>query len=209
MRQTLIMSKFKGVRITWNGVPLRDVYPHATKWEMFKYRFFRAVRRTLQVTFAGVGIMAVLGIAFLIGKNEDRLSPELVAIVAQPVYAGETMQSKVDALKDRLLDEMVACENPTHLLVNPDDNKAGTLPFKDKVSIGDLQFKLSTIQHMYKVLHGVSLSDREALQLGLDTKKARELALEAWINIKGSVNQWSCATDEMRTQIADIRFLTK
>lgn len=203
------MSKFKAVKITFNGEPLCNVYPHATKWQVFKYRFFRAVRRTLQVTFAGAGIMAILGCAFLIGKNWNNLSPELTAIAPQKVYAAETMESKVDALKQKLIDEMVACENPTHLLVNADDNKAHSLPIKDKVSIGDMQFKISTIQRFYKTLHGVSLSDREALMLGLDTSKARELALEAWINIKGSINEWSCATEDMKQTVNDIRFLTK
>ncbi len=205
------MKTPKAVKITFLGEPLHTIYPHASRYQVFKYRFFRAIRWTLIRGLAVAGFAGIILTTYKIGQYHPDVSftREASSIVTPTAFAGETLTAKVDDLKQRLADEMVSCENPTHVLVNPDDNKAGTLPLKDKVSIGDLQFKISTIQHMYKTLHGTNLSDREALMLGLDTQKARELAIDAWINIKGSINQWSCATDSMKQTVEDIRFLTK
>lgn len=118
-----------------------------------------------------------------------------------------TLEEKVTTLKHKLVEEMVACENPSHYLTWPDDNKAHTLPLKDKVSNGDLAYKISTVQRHYKLLFGTKLSDREALELALDPVRARELAIDSWINLKGSINEWSCATDHMKTEVEIIREL--
>ncbi len=201
----------KSVKITFLGEPLHTIYPHASRFQVFKYRLFKAIRWTLIRTLVLAGVGGLFITTYKLGQVHPDVSftREIGAIATPTAFAGETMQAKVDTLKEALLDEMVACENPTHVLVNPDDNKAGTLPLKDKVSIGDLQFKLSTIQHMHKTLTGTTLTDREALMLGLDPLKARELALNAWINIKGSINQWTCASQSMKEKVEIIRFLTK
>lgn len=48
-------KSMKKIRITWNGQLLREVYPHATKWQVFKYRARRFFNRVLIV----MGILAV------------------------------------------------------------------------------------------------------------------------------------------------------
>lgn len=120
-----------------------------------------------------------------------------------------TLEEKVEQVKHKLVEEMNACENPHHYIVWPDDNSHGTLPLKDKVSIGDLAYKISTVQRFYKLLHGVKLTDREAFDLAADPVQARELAIDSWINIKGSINEWSCATDSMKAKVEIIRELVK
>jgi hypothetical protein len=199
------------VLITFNGEPLCNVYPHATKWQVLKYRFFRGIRWVGIRTLIIAGVTGLFFTTYKIGQHNPDVSftREISTVVVPQVFAGETMEGKVDELKEKLLDEMVACENPTHVLVNPDDNRAGTLPLKDKVSIGDLQYKISTMQHHHKTLYGTNISDREALMLGLDTPRARALAMDAWLNIKGSINAWTCANESMKTQVELIRFLTK
>ncbi len=205
------LNKFKFVRITFNGEPLSKYYPFATAWEVKKYNFFMWLRKQGIRGLVVAGITGIIFTTYKIGQYHPEVSftREVSQIVVPSAYAGETLEAKVEELKQKLADDMVKCENPTHVLVNPDDNKAGTLPLKDKVSIGDLQYKISTIQLHWKTLHGTNLSDREALMLGLDPQKARELAIDAWVNIKGSINSWSCATEAMKTQVEDIRFLTK
>ncbi len=51
------MSKFKAIPITYLGKPLHQVYPHATRWQVLKYKFFKAVRWFL--IRAGIGAIAV------------------------------------------------------------------------------------------------------------------------------------------------------
>lgn len=119
----------------------------------------------------------------------------------------ESKDHAITRLKNLLFTEMNACENPSHIPVWPDDNQAGTLPKKDKVSIGDAAFKVSTVQRFYKKLHGTNLTDMEATLMALDPVKARDLAIESWIKLPGSINEWSCATETMKAQVTDIRFL--
>lgn len=50
----------KKLKVFWMGKPLKDVYPHATKWQVMKWKvseFFKAcVRFTAKVTFfSGIG----------------------------------------------------------------------------------------------------------------------------------------------------------
>ncbi len=107
---------------------------------------------------------------------------------------------------------MAACEYPGYsqdtAYPQYDDNKAGSLPAKDKLSYGIMQFKISTMQRFYKQLYGKDLSNYEAIQKAMNEQDARAIALDAWLNIKGSINEWSCATDAMKQQVADVRFLT-
>lgn len=145
---------------------------------------------------------------FLFRPAFDKWYDNQITFVApQVAYAGETVEGKIDRLKEKVLDDMTACENPSHLLTWNDDNALGTLPKKDKPSNGDLAYKISTVQRHYKILNSITLSDRDALLLALDTDKARDLAMNAWLHIKGSINEWSCATPEMKTRIEDIRLL--
>jgi hypothetical protein len=116
----------------------------------------------------------------------------------------ETKEHALDRLKNLLFTEMNACENPSHIPVWPDDNQAGSLPKKDKVSIGDAAFKVSTVQRFYKKLHGTDLTDMEATLMALDPIKARDLAIESWIKLPGSINEWSCASETMKAQVTDI-----
>ncbi len=166
------------------------------------------------LTKIGVTSFAVLALAVFSGYalRGNEVSAQ-VNYVAAPVTMATSspisIEDKVNMLKNAVLNEMANCENPHHYLVWQDDNKAGTLPMKDKVSNGDLAYKISTVQREYSTLNGKKLSDKEALELALDPQQARALAIDAWVNIKGSVNEWSCATDQEKTQIEDIRLITK
>lgn len=118
-------------------------------------------------------------------------------------------QADIDAMKEAVLDEMVACEykgySPKTAYPTWDDNKRGTLPAKDKLSYPPMQFKVSTVQRFYKQLYKKDLTNAEAIALAVTAKDARSLAIESWINIKGSINEWSCATDHMKMRVEKIR----
>jgi hypothetical protein len=57
----------KKIRITWNGKLLRDVYPHATRWQVFKYRAKRFIRKVMIVTASGIFLSGLSYTAFAIG----------------------------------------------------------------------------------------------------------------------------------------------
>ncbi len=170
-------------------------------WLWYKWQMFLAwVRFCIKVSGATTLVMWLMVGSFLIGKGNE-------VAFASTGFSASISADKVDVLKNKVLDEMVACENPHHWLVWLDDTKSHSLTQKDKNSNGDLAFKISTVQRFSKQLHGTTLNDHDALLLALDPSQARDLAINSWVNIKGSINEWSCATDVMKTQIDDIRLM--
>lgn len=163
------------------------------------------------VTMAGI---AGFG-AFLVMNSGVTVEYQAAPIAKAAVIASSTVSlpEKIEQLKQSLADEMSACEYPHFKQETAvpvwDDNKAGTLPAKDKLSYGAFQFKISTVQRFYKTLHGENLSNYEAIQKAMDEKEARALAIDAWINIKGSINEWSCANESMKAKVEIIRELEK
>ncbi len=71
------MTTPKAVRITFLGKPLRTVYPHATAWQVAKYRFFKALRWF--IIRAGIAVLAftALSVAYFYGMNA---APTMTAI---------------------------------------------------------------------------------------------------------------------------------
>lgn len=158
--------------------------------------------------------MAVLAVTiFALAIYGDHWTSKELSVTVPTAYAGETMTAKVDALKIKLIDEMQGCEytgwDQDNAIPKIDNNSKGTLPTKDILSYGPMQWKISTMQRMYKQLNGVDLTNYQAILMAMDGKRAREIALDAWLNIKGSINEWSCATEQMKAQVEDIRFLTQ
>ena len=173
-------------------------------------RFFAKVWMWTKYTMFGLATASVI---FFMGYayHGDQVSAEVNYIAVPPMSTTSpaTIQDKIELLKNNVLDEMNACENPHHLLTWNDDNSEHTLPMKDKPSNGDMAYKISTVKREYKILYGKDLTDKDALELALEQDQARALAINAWVNIKGSINEWSCANDKMKTQVEDIRLLTK
>lgn len=90
------MDKHKGVRQIWFGRRLRDIYPHATRWQVFKYR----VRVFLLRCF-------VIGI--LIGSIYG-------AFVAGGIYSPAVIYTKAEIIKEvesqaPIMDRIAGCES--------------------------------------------------------------------------------------------------
>ncbi len=71
------MSKFKAIPITYLGKPLHQVYPHATRWQVIKYKFFKAMRWLLIRTGIAVAAFTALSGAYFYGQVT---APNLTAI---------------------------------------------------------------------------------------------------------------------------------
>src|SRR5436190_22288196 len=104
----------------------------------------------------------------------DRWNTKELSVVA-PVYAGETMQARVEAELDKVINQIAQAESQgsktEDALITIDDNKAGSLPRKDKVSIGCMQYKVSTVQRHWKLVHGEDLNNYQAVMVALDCDK--------------------------------------
>lgn len=47
------------IKVFYNGKPLRDIYPHATRWQVIKYRVRRFFRKVFILTGAVIAIVAI------------------------------------------------------------------------------------------------------------------------------------------------------
>lgn len=133
-----------------------------------------------------------------------------VHVLAEQVNQ-DRLPQKIESMKNNLVDEIAKLETQGAKtedgLIVFDDNKSGTLSRKDKVSIGCMQFKVSTVQLYSKQLRNKELNNYEATLLALDCSKAKELAKEVIFKVKGGIFNWSVATKEMATKVEIIRQL--
>ena len=60
----------KPLKVFWNGKLLREIYPHATRWQVFKFK----VKKFFRKVFITSGIVAIIYVAFIIGAHKPPLT---------------------------------------------------------------------------------------------------------------------------------------
>ncbi len=198
----------KKIKIFKDGVYLRDIYPHSTKFQVLKYRVAQWIGKVVRQFILWLKLGAVATIAMIIGAF---IYGTYIGSIDHMVFAenNDTLSVKVDKMKTDVVDTISQLENKTNIPIVIDDNKSGSLPRKDKVSIGCMQFKIGTIEHYYQVLKKGSISDTEAIMLALDCLRSKDLAQEIIFTTQGGIWNWSTATKEMGTKVEIIKSLTK
>lgn len=96
---TLNMDKHKGVKVIWNGKPMREIYPHATQWQMFKYKVRILLLRLVVISI----LVGSIYMAFIAGQSSQG-----VVIYTQPEII--TME-----LKAPIMDRIADCETGDRL----------------------------------------------------------------------------------------------
>lgn len=71
----------KKIRITWNGEHLRDVYAHATKWQIIKFRLRRFFHKVLIVIATAMAVSFVGLVSFAFGSQMGQVN--VIAVPAQ------------------------------------------------------------------------------------------------------------------------------
>lgn len=199
----------KALKAVWNwkNEKLRDIYPHARWYQVW----FWKMRVWTSYTFRAVTWTGLTGgicySIFLAGAYFGN-SATVYKASAQSVPSTDTLAEKVDQMKNQMIDQIASLENETNIPIVIDDNKAGTLPRKDKVSIGCMQFKISTVETYEKSLYKKTLSDNDAILLALDCTNAKALAKDIVFNTTGGLWNWSVATKDMGTKVEIIKTLT-
>jgi hypothetical protein len=89
----------KPIRVMYNGKPLRKIYPHATGWQVFKFKLKRFVRRVIWLS-----IIAVILYGIYIGGG--------IMNPATLYLPSATVVQEVEA-KAPILDKIAKCESPT------------------------------------------------------------------------------------------------
>lgn len=185
----------KPVKVFLYGQRLRDIYPHATKWQVFKYRVGQFTRKVVILSFASL----ILFTTFKVGSYSG----------ATTVYAvpENSLQNKVEELKSELLDTIESCESAS----KHEDDGIIVFDSNNKASIGTFQFQKATVIHYYKTLFNKDITGKEAVLIALDSSKARELAKEIVFNSPKGLSNWYNCTQKygLETQLSIINKLEK
>lgn len=177
----------KKIKVHYMGKRLKDVYPYATKWQVFKYKVVRIVRFTLAgIAATAIVVTTIMASYHFGGKfNPDTVYAEKVVDKSQDYY-----NERIEALKYDVVNKLSQCESggakdPDGLIIF-DSNK--------KASIGRLQFQVSTVQYYYKVLYEKTITQKEAIEIATDADKAKSLAKDIMFTSKKQANDWyNCA----------------
>ena len=191
----------KKIKVFHMGKRLKDIYPHATRFQVFKYKVAQFVRKLFKVSLIGG---AVYG-AFILGGY------------ATPLHfvqgeSTDSLPAKIEVLKNEVVESIWKLESNASTedgIVVIDDNKAKSLPRKDKLSYGCMQFKVSTVQHFQKVVYQKDVNNYDAIMIALDCQKAKEFAKDVIFKTQGGLWDWSVATKEMGMKVEIIKSLEK
>lgn len=171
----------KKIKLFYNGARLKDIYPHATKWQVFKYKVRKFVHKVVQMTILTAILSAVVATTFFIG----RYSKADIALADEPNYS-----QRVDSLKTEVVNKIKSCESKGYV----ENDGLIILDTNNKMSIGQLQFQTNTVIYYYQKLYGQKITTKEAVEIALDTTKATKLAKDIFfLEEKGLSNWLNCA----------------
>lgn len=157
------MKSPKMLKVTYMGSPLKNIYPHATRFQVFKYNVAMITRKVLIASF----ILGAIWGAFKIGRTTT------APIFVQAEDKSTAMyQEKVEALKDAVMSKLSQCESAGH----KESDGIIIMDTNNKLSIGQYQWQISSVQHYYKMMTGNDISKKDAVILALNETEARKLA---------------------------------
>lgn len=168
----------KKLKVFYMGERLKEVYPHATKWQVFKFKVRQFFRKVLQVLTIGGVTGGALYIAFISGQFS---APSHVQ--AEKV---DNLPAKIEVLKEEVLKDLsTGCEIKGF---KPED---GVIIFdtNGKASIGAFMFQKSTVVHYYKVLYQKDITGQEAVAIANDHERAKQLASDIIFTHKNGVGK--------------------
>lgn len=170
------------------GKKLCEVYPHASWFQTYRFKFNRFMEKVMAGSAAVALFVGMLYGAFKTGQATTQSSVS---------YAKETIDNsdklfsqKIDALKNAVVDELMSCEAAGHdedsglVTYDPTDAQYSklvnsgkyTVVDKGEMSYGPLQFKKSTVIYYNKLKTGDTMTGKDAILTALDKEKSWELA---------------------------------
>lgn len=186
----------KVLKVTYMGEPLRNIYPHASRFQVFKYKIAMFMRKVIIVTMIVGATSGVLYGTFYAG----RATTEPVKVFADRHIdvSDVSLQNKISDLKTKVADSLMACESggakESDALVTYDPRRNETVN-SNIASFGQFQFKKATVIYYYKTIYNKTVTPLEAVIIALDEEKARELAISVMFTTKNKASgDWSnCA----------------
>lgn len=190
----------KSIKVFYNGKRLRDIYPHATRWEVIKWKAKRLIRKI----FITSTVLAILYLSITVGGS---MFPNTVYSVQEKQIVVDSLGQKIEEIKQTALDELEKCESAGH----SEDDGIIIFDSNDKASIGQYQFQKATVAHYYQVLYGEKITGKQSVEIALDKTKARKLAYDIIFKTENGLKNWiNCSNKiELRNTLEIIKTLEK
>ena len=156
----------KKIKLYYMGQRMKDIYPHATKFQVFRWKLNWYGERTLLALFiAGIGA----GIGFAVSEGK-RVSAYEVSIVDREVI------KEVQILNAPILERIAKCESGnTHI----DKNGQVLMRSNTNKSVDVGRFQINSVWF------------KKASELGLDiTKDADNRKMAEWIYANRGTEDW-------------------
>ena len=172
----------KKLPVYWQGKKLRDVYPHASRFQVFKYRTGMFLTRLFKWTLVS---SMIAGSIFASYKMGEQAAPEKITMAYQEKLVN-SLPEKIESLKSKVIEDLKSCESKGY----KETDGIIILDSNNKMSIGLLQFQKKTVTHYYKELYQKDISLKEAVEIALDEKKASELAKDIIFKTDKGLTNW-------------------
>lgn len=180
----------KATKLYYNGKRLKDIYPYATKWQVFKYRVQKFLRKVLAILI----VICVIYVAVQFGRAYYPVIKYQSVINTAEAEQIDTLKDKVETLKWEVIDGIKAHESKGYneddglIVYDPLQSNPSKTKKKDIASIGSFQMKQTTIIYYYKKLYNEDITMKEAVLIALDDQKARQLAYDIVFKADGIKN---------------------
>lgn len=166
----------KMLKVMYNGDHLCYVYPHATWFQVLKYRIARGMRIALIESLVAIAILGIY--------TAGQMSTTSIYVKADD-KSDYMYQTKIEGLKDAVMSKLSLCEGAGH----KESDGLIIMDTNNKISVGLFQWQISSVQHYYKLMTGKDITAKEATILALDNERARELAKFVAFNTKNKIGK--------------------
>lgn len=160
----------KSTKIFWNGKRLKDIYPHATKWQVFKYKLKKLLEKIIVA-------VVLIGAVITIFKAGSIFNPSVVYEIQEKEIILDNLTEKINQLKGELIKDIFYAESGGHseddALITWDPNPKHKSV--EIASIGNCQWKIPTLQESYLKHYGIELTRKAAVLIALDDEKCKEV----------------------------------
>jgi len=150
--------------------------PVVGAWRKFKYVMKKGIRVAVICTFLAGATTGV----FTAGKISTTATFVQAEDKSSVIY-----QEKVEALKDAVMSKLSQCESAGH----KESDGIIIMDTNDKLSIGQFQWQISSVQHYYKLMTGKDITKKEAIILALNEQEARKLAKYVAFETKNKIGK--------------------
>ena len=173
------------MKIFYMGKRIRD---SEGRFSSFKKNIIKFLRWTLKI-----GIASFIGTALAVGLVVYNQMQNPIVVQAVKEVPVDNLSVRIEELKEVLLDKLEKCEaggfsEADAPIVFDSNNQA---------SLGMFQFQKRTVVHYFKVLYGEEITQKQAVEIAIDSAKSRKLAKEIIFNSKSELKDWTLCTKKL------------